>query len=642
MPSRDPAAAGALVAKTLLGAVLGEGRPMYERGIQDLLLHAGATSVSQEAHLMARHIRYGIASVTRADLEADAALKAILLKDVGQLDAQDLKVLHSWAERRMSRLVGSADTDRSAKIARETKSLLQRELLPLSENKMNLRFAVLDFIDFAPPKFLDGSADPEAVLSAIRAARLSELPEEQAIGVLRTMDAMLSYHGPQWDGARAASKLRAMPSEMLAQVRTSYREALTTGDAEPNLVALAGKLAPTPQLDGELKFVAKRDELLRLIDRFRWITSNPVRATEQAQQRMISQIDYLIRIGDKKAARAMVHRQFLQVETSTLYVRKFRSMVAEAVATKGSSAEIRRLEQLVSQQERILGGSFEEYRALRSHLLDLSSGRGTCDSSCIKMASEIEESVGMTAVNRQAFVVSFEGMSRPTLQEVTDTFFSSLPAQEAALRGAVFQEMRNTLMTLSSSVLMLKEFQRIAAKVPALHSKLKWTRGVLSFLYDSRARTIHFPQLSRILRAQGGVREQIQMLEQMALPPNEDLLVTFARRMDQDYRDAWKALKQEAKGRFDSGNDGAEQGSSLFGRMMAAEKDAADLGGISSHFDHSPAVKLGALVVAGYGGYAWHQHGKESEKQVKELEGELEVLGTELCQMQQGQDCSGP
>jgi len=233
-------------------------------------------------------------------------------------------------------------------------------------------------------------------------------------------------------------------------------------------------------------------------------------------------------------------------------------------------------------------------------------------------------------------------MSRPTLQEVTDTFYSSLIAQESSLRGALFQEIRNTLMTLSSSVVMLKEFQRIAAKVPALHSKLKWTRGVLFFLYDSRARTLHFPQLSRIMRAQGGVTEQIQMLEQMALPPNEDLLVTFARRMDQDYRDAWKALKQEAKVRFDAGHDGAKASASLHGRMVAAEKDAADLGGISSHFDHSPAVKLGALVVAGYGGYAWYQHGQESEKQVQELEGELEKLGSELCQMQQGEACSGP
>lgn len=615
---------------------------MHERGIRDLLLQAGATSASQEAHLMARHIRYGIASVTRADLEADSALKAILLKDVGQLDAQDLKVLHSWAEKRMNRLIGSADTDRSAKFARETKSLLQRELLPLSENRMNLRFAALDFIDFAPPKFLDGSADPEVVLAAIRAARLAELPDEQAIGVLRALDAMLSYHGPHWDGARAATKLRAMPAEMLAQVRTSYREALMAGEAEPNLIALAGKLAPIPKLDGELKFTARRNRLLRLIDGFRWITSNPVRATEQAQQRMISQIDYLIRIGDKKAARAMVHRKFLVVETSALYIRKFRSMLAEAVTARGASAEIRRLEQLVSQQEQVLGGSFEEYRALRSHLADLVAGRGGCDSSCMKMASDIEVSLGMTDLNRKAFVASFEGMSRPTLQEVIDTFYSSLIAQEASLRGALFQEVRNTLMTLSSSVIMLKEFQRIAAKVPALHSKLKWTRGVLFFLYDSRARTIHFPQLSRIMRAQGGVTEQIQMVEQMALPPNEDLLVTFARRMDQDYREAWKALKQESKARFDSGNDGANADVSLHGRMLAAEKDAADLGGISSHFDHSPAVKLGALVVAGYGGYAWYQHGSESEKQVQELEGELEALGTELCQMQQGENCSSP
>jgi hypothetical protein len=607
--------------KSLLGGILGESRGMNERFLMDWLIGAKAAADSTEAHLMARRIRASVASVGRADLEADPALRAILLKDIQSVDSQELALLHSWAERRMNRMmVGVPDTDRTAKLARDTSSVLQRELLALTEGKQDLRRAALDFVDYVPPKLLDGSADSDVILAAVRAARISELPEENAIELLRTMDAMLAYHGAEWDGARAMPRLRAMPPETLRQVRASYREALLNGGVEPDLMALAGRLAPVPKLDREQQFVVIRDRLLRRIDQLRWFTSNPVRATEQAQQLAISQLDYLIRIGDKKAARAMIHRKFLVVETSTLYVRRFRSMLAEAIGSKASPSEVRRLEQLVTQQEKILGGSFEEYRALRAHLDDLRAGRGTCDSNCQKIALEMDSSLGLTDLNLKSFVVSFEGMSRPSLQDVSETFFSSLVAQESSLRRAIFEEMRSTLMTLSSSVVMLNEFQRLAAKVPALHSKLRWTRGVLFFLYDTRARTIHFPQLSRIMRAQGGLPEQIQMLEQMALPPNEDLLVTFARRPDQDYRDAWNLLKKEAQVRS----------AALLGRMESAEKTAASLGGISAHFDHSPAVKLGALVVAGYGGYAWYQRGAAEQKQIQELQGELESLSEDL------------
>jgi hypothetical protein len=600
---------------------------MNERFLMDWLISAKAVANSTEAHLMARRIQASVASVGRADLEGDPVLRAILLKDIQALDSQELSLLQAWAERRMNRLmVGAPDSDRTGKLARETSSVLQRELIPMAEGKQELRRAVLDFVDDVPPKILDGSADSEVLMASIRAARIWELPEERAVELLRTVNAMLAYHGAEWDGVRAMPRLRAMPPETLRQVRASYREALLNGGGEPDLLALAGKLAPTPSLEREVQFVAVRDRLLRRIDQLRWFTSNSVRATELAQQRAISQLDYLIRIGDKKSARAMVHRRFMIVETSTLYVRKFRSMLAEAIGLQKSPAEIRRIEQMVAQQEKILGGSFDEYRALRGHLDDLRAGRGACDSSCQKIALEIDTSLGLTEPNMKSFVVSFEGMSRPSLQEVSETFYSSLVAQESALRRALFEEMRNTLVTLSSSVMMLNEFQRLAAKVPALHWKLRWTRGVLFFLYDTRARSIHFPQLSRIMRAQGGVGEQFQMLEQMALPPNEDLLVTFARRLDQDYRDAWKVLKKEAQVRFEAGNDGTERAASLVGRMEAAEKSVADLGGISTHFDHSPAVKLGALVVAGYGGYAWYQRGAAEQKQLEELQAELDLL----------------
>ncbi|NDD93423.1 hypothetical protein EBZ37_15250, partial [bacterium] len=278
---------------------------------------------------------------------------------------------------------------------------------------------------------------------------------------------------------------------------------------------------------------------------------------------------------------------------------------------------------MLDQQERILGSGFEEYRALRQHLADLMRAKaGFCDSSCSRFAAEIEASTGLTDMNLKSFVVSFEGMSRPSLQEVSDTYYASMVAQQRALQRVFFTEIRSTLLTMASSLVMIQEFQRLAARIPELGPKMRWTRGVLFFLYDTRARQIHFPQLSRIFRAQGGVSEQIQMLEQMALPPNDDLLVTFARRMDQDYRDLWRSLKNQAQARFDSGAEGAERSASLIARMEEAENSASALGGLSAHFEHSPAVKLGALIVAGYGGYAWFQGG-EPEKRLEELGKEL-------------------
>ena len=622
-PLRSPAAIPAAAARSLLAEIIGDSKSVSDRMISEWILNAKLARDIAEAGTIARRLRVNIAAVSRSELEGNAELRDILFRDVASLGPHEIATLQKWLDGRIARIAGLADTDRAVKLAREAQKVLQRDLIPVSEGRSQLRRVAMDFMETAQPRILEGTVEQSTLLDAIQAARIGELQEDQAVELLQTIDAMISYHGPEWDGARSVRQLRELDAEALGRIRAEYRQALLTGEVDSNLMLLAGRLAAAPKMLAEQEFAKARDTYLTLIDRLRWFTSNPIRATEQDLHRKISEFDYLIRIGDKKAVRATIQSKFLMVETSALYIRRLRAVLAEATARQAGRSEISKIERMIAQQESILGGSFEEYRALRQHLSDLIGERaGTCDAACSRFASEIEASTGLTEMSLKTFVVSFDGMARPTLQEVTETFYSSVVAQEASLRISLFAEVRSTLLTMASSVVMLKEFQRIAAKIPELGPRLRWTRGVLFFLYDTRARQIHFPQLSRIMRARGGVAEQIQMLEQMALPPNDDLLVTFARRMDQDYRDAWKQLKKQAQSRFESGVEGADRSASLIARMEDAEGSATALGGISAHFEHSPAVKLGGLVVAGYGGYAWYQS-REDQKKLHELAKEL-------------------
>ncbi|MBU6374659.1 MAG: hypothetical protein KGQ59_01570 [Bdellovibrionales bacterium] len=620
---RGPAAIPGSVAKSLLGGILGEARGLSEQTLAEWLLSSKVAHDLPEALLVAKRLRVNVAAISRAELDGNPELRQLLLKDLGELGPQDIARLQAWSNARFLRLAGAGEADRAAKQAIEVQRVLQRSLIPTAEGRQELRRAAIEFIENSQPKVLEGVLDQESLIEAVQIARLHEIPEEQAVEFLQTMNVMIGYHGTDWDAVRSVKRLRELKVDELRQVRAAYREALINGSVDPNLVALSGKLAPVPRMVTEQEFANKRDSYLKIIDRMRWFTSNPVRATEQDLQRLITEFDYLIRLGDKKAARAAIQSKFLAVETSTLYVRRLRAMLSEALGRQAGAAEVERLERMLAQQEKILGTHFEEYRALRQHLADLMGARsGFCDAPCSRFASEIESSAGLTDLHMKSFVVSFEGMSRPTLQEVSDTFYSSTTAQVQSLRRTMFVEVRSTLLTMASSLVMIQEFQRLAARVPELGPKFRWTRGVLFFLYDTRARQIHFPQLSRIFRAQGGAAEQIQMLEQMALPPNDDLLVTFARRMDQDYRELWRSLKSQAQARFESGAEGGERSASLIARMEEAEKSAISLGGISVHFEHSPAVKLGALIVAGYGGYAWYQGG-DTHQRIEEIGREL-------------------
>ncbi len=626
--------------KSLIKAVFSD--PTAESRLGKWILEReGAGSAELAAELAAR-IRLELSTASREELLQDSRLRNILAKDLESLVDEDLAFLKAWsAARAGARLGRSGATAASAAATRtaEFKRIVERTLFAATDQRGRARSAVISFMRDVEPMLVSGEVEPELLTAIVRRVQWSKLGEEETVDALSTLKVMLSYHRSELDPVAAARALG--DSASLKEVREAYLSGLTVDVPDPRLVAMVGKGSASEALVAEREFAANRDKILAQVDRLRWFTRNTVKAIDLQAQKTLTELDYLIRIGDRKAARAMASRKFLAVETAALYVQKYRELLAEAVARSAPASEINDLKRTLVAEERILGAYFEEYRVVRTHLEGLVNQTvGSCDAACVAFARELDETLGLTDLKKLTFKVSFEGMSRPSLAQVQEIFFSSAVAQTADLRRTVHVEAFHTLKSLASSVLLLEEIQKIAARIPTLGKRFEWTRKLLFMLYDGRARHVHFPEISRIMRAQGGVKEQLDMLEQMSLPPNEDLMVTFARRLEEPVRNFWKQLKAEAKSQAgdlapsagaaaDSSFEGLikriEGGErvSLFERMEAAEKQATALGGISFYYDQSPAMKLGVLAVAGgYGAYAWLSDDapekKDADKAAKE------------------------
>lgn len=598
----------------------------------------GAHSAGQAAELGAR-LRLELSSTSREELLQDARLRSILSKDLESLADQDLAFLKAWsAARAGARLGGSGVTAASAAASRTAgfKRIVERTLFAATDRHPRARASAVAFLKDMEPLLVSGEVEPELLSAIVRRVQWSRLGEEETIDSLSALRAMLAYHRSELDPAAAARVLEDVSS--LKEVREAYLSAMLIDVPDPRMIALVGKGSASEALVAEREFAASRDKILAEVDRLRWFTKNPVKAVDLQAQKSLTELDYLIRIGDRKAARALASRKFLAVETAALYVQKYRELIAEAVVRSAPAAEINDLKRTLVAEERILGAYFEEYRVFRAHLEGMMNRTvGACDAGCAAFARDLDENIGLTDLKKLTFKVSFEGMSRPSLARVQEIFFSSAVAQMADLRNMLHTEAFHTLKSVASSVLLLEEIQKIAARIPALGKRFDWTKKVLFMLYDGRARHVHFPEISRIMRAQGGIKEQLDMLEQMALPPNEDLMVTFARRLEDPVRDFWKQLKAEA--RVQAGDLAPSAGTasdstfeglikrieggervSLIERMEAAEKQATSLGGISFYFDQSPAVKVGVLAVAGsYGAYAWLSDDSPDRKKAEKI-----------------------
>jgi hypothetical protein len=185
----------------------------------------------------------------------------------------------------------------------EFKRIVERTLFAASDQRARARSAVISFMKDVEPLLVSGEVEPELLTAIVRRVQWSRLGEEETVDALATLKVMLSYHRGEIDPMAAARAL-GDPSS-LKEIREAYLAGMMVDIPDPRLVAMVGKGSASEALVAEREFAANRDKILAQVDKLRWFTRNSVKAIDLQAQKTLTELDYLIRIGDRKAARAM-------------------------------------------------------------------------------------------------------------------------------------------------------------------------------------------------------------------------------------------------------------------------------------------------------------------------------------------------
>lgn len=278
---------------------------------------------------------------------------------------------------------------------------------------------------------------------------------------------------------------------------------------------------------------------------------------------------------------------------------------------KGKNHLIKIIEKRMNKSANYIGRNYIQYRLTTKHLDDVIHSK-SCDSLCKEGIEKLRGMLGVSGLDEQIRFPAFKGLSSPALEDVS-LLVNSIPN---AYESVIFTEMLSEAKAFLRDIYTLPNARRALAKTlsKALPEKYKTTASAIdSALTDLGAYTNHFPLINRVLRSQKTIEAQFSRLRnQNVLFPEDEMLITFARRVDERAHDGWKDLKKYAKGSNEK----------FYQRMLKAEEEALVRGELSNDYRKSP---FRAFIYIVGSAAAYPMYGMFFESKISELT-ELEEL----------------
>ncbi len=241
-----------------------------------------------------------------------------------------------------------------------------------------------------------------------------------------------------------------------------------------------------------------------------------------------------------------------------------------------------------------IGNQYQQYRLVRGSLEDLLE-TNECNSICKKQVNMLLEGLGANSERETlAHPMFFKGEVRPSIDELRELLY-----QEPLFVLTKAKRERNAeLKSFFLSYLNQPEFVDLILGKIYKSNSLGKKKAVQLFklIYDSHARNVYFPRLNKIIFSKGDAKTNTEILQGVnATVDQDELLVTFARRVDALAQEKWKAIKKYAE----------EFEKDFFARLQAAEEKANARGEISPTRDRTLIAKIALLTAAGAGTYSY-------------------------------------
>jgi len=264
-----------------------------------------------------------------------------------------------------------------------------------------------------------------------------------------------------------------------------------------------------------------------------------------------------------------------------------------------------------------MGHFYHEYKLIRKHLEGILEDNN-CDTSCVSNTRNLLNSIGVKSfTDQESFYVLLKGAETPTWKELNQSLNAHPLAFTTRLKRERDEEFKLFWKGLFYELLPTDELANLILKTPGLN-KSKAIR-VIRLIYDRVARLVHFPKINRIMRSPLQSAEKFDLLLSLntTVVPEDELLVTFARRIDSRTKDTWEELHRFAK-------NNQERYPDILKRMDNAKEKAMARGEISLIHEKSFTTKLAIILSAGGSIAYYYFNKKEVEEVIEDLNLDLE------------------
>lgn len=257
-----------------------------------------------------------------------------------------------------------------------------------------------------------------------------------------------------------------------------------------------------------------------------------------------------------------------------------------------------------------LGHFYHEYKLIRKHLETIIDTHN-CDNHCAVNTKNLLNAIGVESfTDQERFAVLLKGAKTPGWADLNRTLNAHPLAYTTRLKRERDEEFKLFWKGLFYEILPTDEIANVLLRTPVLN-KSKAIR-LMRLVYDRVARLVHFPKINRIMRSPLEIPEKFDMFLQLntTVVPEDELMVTFARRIDMKTKDAWEQMYKHATENQDRYPD-------ILKRMTNAKEKAMARGEISLVHEKSFTTKLAIILSAG-GSIAYYHFNKSEVEEVIE------------------------
>jgi hypothetical protein len=282
---------------------------------------------------------------------------------------------------------------------------------------------------------------------------------------------------------------------------------------------------------------------------------------------------------------------------------------------RNTAALIKRIEKQMDKKASYVGRNWVKYKLHRQHL-DHILKDPLCDKECKAGIRKLKSLLGVSSVDEHLLNPYFAGLYSPSLAQVRTLVYSVPAAYESKI---IVKGIHDLIAAVRDIITMPTARRIIGSSIVGIFRKnnsiIKLTDKVFN---EIESVTNHFPEINTLFTISDPVKKLDRLRNVNVMFSNDELLVTFARRVDTKAETEWDILLKAAK------DD--ENAARFYARMVEAEKLAIIKGPLSPYHSRNPRASFVLIIFGGttFGGYsAFTSTTEQISSSVEDISGDI-------------------